>query len=481
VDTPHNASLAPAQRPPTEAPKRSRTRTRLIVVGIIGALLVVAAVAGFFVLDEHRGDQALAEAIAEADQLDPGWRLEDLEASRKPVAAETDSAPLIGRTAAGVIALLNRGTSRQDLQALQEELAPLKPPTALTEAQTEKLRACLVPFVPHIVEARKIADLPEGRFPSNVKATLSWTVSNVDQANLIVWLLLEEAILRLQDGDADGAWRSCQAALNAGRSLGDEPLWVAQMVRSGIAVRATRVLERTLAQADITEARLTAVQTVLEAETRHPTLLLALRGTRAITHHSFELIETGKASLAQALTPSANFGPPPTVTEEVKSFLGRPAVKPAHAWMLRHLTRAVEIAKDPGVDPESAVDTHLNTFADAPALARQLAPKFTFVMNVKRSRAQLACAICGLGVERYRLKHQRWPATLADVVTAGLLQAVPLDPYDGQPLRYRPTPDGVVVYSLGPAGHGDGDALERMAPDDNDRIEFRLWHAETRR
>ena len=36
------------------------------------------------------------------------------------------------------------------------------------------------------------------------------------------------------------------------------------------------------------------------------------------------------------------------------------------------------------------------------------------------------------------------------------LPSVPLDPYDGQPLRYKRLPAGFVVYSIGADGRDDG-------------------------
>jgi hypothetical protein len=54
---------------------------------------------------------------------------------------------------------------------------------------------------------------------------------------------------------------------------------------------------------------------------------------------------------------------------------------------------------------------------------------------------------------------------------------VPADPYDGRPLRYRKTGDGIVIYSSGPNGNGFGDALDDHANNvKDDRLEFRLWN-----
>ncbi len=101
----------------------------------------------------------------------------------------------------------------------------------------------------------------------------------------------------------------------------------------------------------------------------------------------------------------------------------------------------------------------------------------------KRFRTQHRCAVAALAVERYRLAHHAWPDSLNDLVQAKLLTAVPVDPYDGKALRYRAMPDGVVVYSIGPDGRGNGEGLAgnaRATWDNDTRLEFRLWHAERR-
>ena len=57
-------------------------------------------------------------------------------------------------------------------------------------------------------------------------------------------------------------------------------------------------------------------------------------------------------------------------------------------------------------------------------------------------------ATAALAVERYRLEHGQLPASLG-VMVPDYLEAVPLDPFDGEPLRYKVLADGYVVYSVG--------------------------------
>jgi hypothetical protein len=46
------------------------------------------------------------------------------------------------------------------------------------------------------------------------------------------------------------------------------------------------------------------------------------------------------------------------------------------------------------------------------------------------------------------------PSQLDDLVSAGLLEAVPIDPFCDQPLRY--SPDRRIVWSVGPNAVDDG-------------------------
>jgi hypothetical protein len=64
--------------------------------------------------------------------------------------------------------------------------------------------------------------------------------------------------------------------------------------------------------------------------------------------------------------------------------------------------------------------------------------------------------VTAIALKRYELRHHQFPATL-DELTPDLLQTVPTDYMDGQPLRYRPNADGTfLLYSVGENGVDDG-------------------------
>jgi hypothetical protein len=75
------------------------------------------------------------------------------------------------------------------------------------------------------------------------------------------------------------------------------------------------------------------------------------------------------------------------------------------------------------------------------------------VMTVEVSKLAVVTAIA---LKRYQLKHGNYPPDLNSLVPE-FLPTVPLDPVDGQPLRYRPNADGTFpLYSVGENGKDDG-------------------------
>jgi hypothetical protein len=64
--------------------------------------------------------------------------------------------------------------------------------------------------------------------------------------------------------------------------------------------------------------------------------------------------------------------------------------------------------------------------------------------------------ITAIALKRYQLKHGSYPPELSSLVPE-FVPKVPLDPVDGQPLRYRRNADGTfLLYSVGENGKDDG-------------------------
>ncbi len=79
-----------------------------------------------------------------------------------------------------------------------------------------------------------------------------------------------------------------------------------------------------------------------------------------------------------------------------------------------------------------------------------------------RGAAHLEAAMAAIAIERYRRREGRFPERL-EQLRPDFLTHLPLDPFDGQALRYLVQPDGYVLYSIGEDGTDEGgqDAGER--------------------
>jgi len=78
---------------------------------------------------------------------------------------------------------------------------------------------------------------------------------------------------------------------------------------------------------------------------------------------------------------------------------------------------------------------------------------FDKTMRVETAKQMTITAIA---LKRYQLKHGNYPVDLNSLMPE-FVSAVPLDPVDGQPLRYRPNADGTfLLYSVGENGVDDG-------------------------
>jgi hypothetical protein len=68
-------------------------------------------------------------------------------------------------------------------------------------------------------------------------------------------------------------------------------------------------------------------------------------------------------------------------------------------------------------------------------------------------------AIAALAIERFRRAHAGQAPPSLDALVPAYLAAVPLDPYDGTPLKYKLDADSYVVYSVDRDRANDGGAL----------------------
>ncbi|PWT82613.1 MAG: hypothetical protein C5B58_07915, partial [Acidobacteria bacterium] len=426
----------------------------------------------------------LAEAMAETDRLDPGWRLADILANRPPLPdAENGALRLLA-------AFEYRGNEWLPF-SLDEYVGTVAPCEDLLPERAKELRAKLAAKEPALIEARKMADMPHGRF------TIDWTTNPIvatipyDPVRSVVNLLHFDVSRRLYDGDADGALVSCRAAVHAGQYIGEEPSLLAFLVRSGCLGASLLRVERILAQGNPTEDALHQMQELLEEEDRRPVFYRTVRGERALNDHCLDLFARGllpRGMLERWLDTPA-FGNFKTnyawLDAWIKSFQVTRAMNniPAgRARLLQINNELVAIAQLPAEDQMESLRRLHSSIANEPALARAFAVPPAKVGDANlRTIARIRTAITIIALERYRLKYGRWPDTLAELSPEFLAKPL-LDPFAKTPLRMKRMTDGLVVYSVSADGIDDDGDVDANHPGTPGRdVGFRLWDSDKRR
>jgi hypothetical protein len=459
---------------PGLSPRRPRWRRWLLRLLLL-PVLVAAGLWVFALWHDYRAAVRLADAIAEADLLDPGWRIEDLLARRPEVPDGQNAATRILAVAAKLPRVYPDPDHYQTLSGL--------PPTIrLTEPQRVALAQILAPVASLRPEARALADLPTGRFPFSIGPMFMPTTLHTLEVRRPLHLLRADLLDRLEANDLAGALTSWRAVYHTGRAIGDEPLIISQVTRGVCRSTAVELLERLLAQAEPGDADLARVQQLLEDDEAEALFLTAARGERAGGFQTMEELKANQANVSAWTSwrkaARGVWNRHLTVDEATAMLPG--SLPGQQAALLRHMNRLVEIVKRPVEEWKPLLDAWLAEAKDLPALVRMLAPAPGKVGEVfRRSHAELRCAAAAVAAERFRRKHGRWPTGWDEMVRAGLLRAAPLDPYDGRPLRLRRTADGLVIYCVGP--DGTEARPTRLRAKDGEDPGFQLWDAKARR
>jgi len=449
-----------------------------------GALMLLAILSTCLGIDYH-ADWQLRQALAEADHLDPGWRLEELEARRAVVPAPENAARMV-LAVKDLIPEFWYAAGEDQLDSsheMQFQINRVLPQHQYTPEMIDFLHAGLERAEPALVEARKLANYPRGRYAvewePDYYSTALQAINAREPADLLTW----DIKLQAQQGDFRAALHSLLAQLNTFRALGDEPSLVAVLVRiSGQGIVAWN-LERILGKGEADAPDLEQLQRLLLDEANHDLLLLGARADRAGCHHLFQSLAAGKISDFSAADIASLESDKPSSLVKLSWHI--PLVrKRQHALILRLQSRFVEIAKLPEQQRPAALHEWENQLPQEKNLASVLVmtglPRVPFACQ--QAQARLRTTIAALAVERYRLDRGRWPDSL-DALCPCYLSSVPVDPFDFEPLRYRRVRDGVVIYSCGPDGEDNGGVIPRRGLDRDPGYDlgFQLWDVDQRR
>jgi hypothetical protein len=421
--------------------KRSRKNSYgpvILVSGICFALLIVGVVVWVVAKRGHAaGDRAkldlfgsggsstsdLSAAVAETDKLDPRWRLADLVKARAKLDPDRNSARLALSAARQVPE--NALNVALDVHEPRGDLSRPVP-----EFELQRLRPFLRSYGTAVNEARAMADFSAGQFEINVnfESPLDTKLEPETLARKTAGLLLCDTRLRAAEGDGSGAVRSTSALLILARCYNDEPFLIGYLVRIAINTIAVDALEQTLSCATVSDSDLKSLQGLLEGQASE-TLLIALRGERAVIH----------------------------ATIEAKTGAGAGVSQSSHAWFLRTMNKAIDLAGK-GLPYYSAEWTsYLDSWRNGPEDGKRIAPGVDKIRDASaRQAAILRTSAVAVAAERYRRASGSWPTDLKQLVP-NYISSLPTDPYTGNPIQSAQVAQGFSVYVKGLSAFASGE------------------------
>lgn len=278
-------------------------------------------------------------------------------------------------------------------------------------------------------------------------------------------VLALEATVRAHRGDVDGAVESLHALGTLTRSIRDEPLLVSQLVAAAVdGVAASRTLD-VASQLPLSDEQLRSFQELFRERDYLARVHHGIVGERAFGHSLFA-DPSGLDSQAIGL---------PRGALVLVKFRHRD-----HEFYLENMTtlaRATETSWPEALQAADELEAKMRGIGGFDRFQLMLSalaiPAQRAIMTAgARSDANARMADAALGILRFRLRQGREPETLAELVPADL-EAVPIDPYDGRPIRYKVVDGTVILYSVGP-DRTDNDGLESTDPIHDEVLKFKL-------
>ena len=277
-------------------------------------------------------------------------------------------------------------------------------------------------------------------------------------------LLRIRAIARINAGESNGANEDVLALFRLADLTGSEPTLISYLVSVAIHSIGLGAFHEGISLHVWTESQLAVFQQVFDSQRQRDGLVGALRGERLFGGLLSESVIAGDLDIFEAgLSGDSSSGSFSPLTLFPAFFWRQNQV--AYAITLDRITALVQqsnpsrglLAQDTNEAIDRLIKERLSGFALYQVFNKMLLPalgKVSSRSDRMLTADRLAVTVCAL--ERYRLAMGTYPESLV-ALTPRWMNSVPLDPMDGQPLRYQLQSGGDLrLYSVGANKSDDG-------------------------
>jgi hypothetical protein len=328
-------------------------------------------------------------------------------------------------------------------QADQEDLLPLVGDAELPESAGPPDAEMMALIAEHLEKNTECLKLlhqatakPHCHWPLDFGASLVPETGDLMAFRDAASLLSLQAVYLAEMGDSDGAVDALVASVGVARANARVPVLISQF--AGMACwpvscwGITRVLNRGLLKQD----ELARLGEALMGYEEYERFWMALVGELYFTVRVYDHMAPGPGRLARiryAFSQVLLGADKGRLMRDIPEFIEAAKTSPRAAYLK---AKEPEMpARIPGlIGQEGMTDMKLDGIR-------------TGMKAYARTTAQRRMVQVAIAVERYRLADGKLPDTLEDLVPE-YLASVPVDPFDGESIRYRKTEPGYVVYSV---------------------------------
>jgi hypothetical protein len=299
---------------------------------------------------------------------------------------------------------------------------------------------------------RSASALSKSRYAVDFQSGIQAETPHLAKVRSSSRLLRLQVMLQLNDGHPDRAVESVVDSFRLANSLENEPLLISQLIRVACLHLSIDDIERILNRAPLRDPQLAALQKELEDSRDYAAFKKALVGERCLVVHTMlhrspmELVGHDPADAPQRLIVSL---------ARISGLVDLDIIQ--YLDLMDEAVKAMDTSRPADrLVLGRSLDGKVKRLPKYCILSRLLLPAYDGVFERSvRVLSLIDTAHTAVAIERYRLREGRLPDRLESLVP-DYLPAVPEDPYDGNPLRFRRVENGFIVYSVGEDLTDDG-------------------------
>ena len=362
-------------------------------------------------------------------------------------------------------------------------------------------------YAPAIDYLRQSAEFPKLDYGLNFQEGPALPLPHLAPYKRSAQLLAATIVCDLHNGQTGDAATNLCVMLHLVKANEDENIFISHLVRIAIATMASGSTWGILQTTNVTDAQLAAIQKSWESLQYAQAAERAMLMERAMTLATVTRARADGAYFDSLVGYSGgSFSGPGGWSDDLKQGIGKAmwraswsyseesgslhidqivlqTLRTMHTnqfWKTNYDTMQAQLSKINLTYPGQAIVHRLEIPDFEEFVGHEFAPGA--VRRTMMAETGRRVVITAVALKRFQLKHGQFPDSLS-ALCPEFLAAVPVDPMDGNPLRYRKNDDGTyLLYSVGEDGVDDGgdpsfSALGKAANNywQNDRARDWVW------